>query len=81
MSDKFISEDILSRVVLMNQDSKKCKRFVTDLNTRNDKNDLYYVFRTAGIENIDLFNSCIYTDINETRQNLSLKLIFAINNL
>lgn len=81
MSDKFISEGILSRVVLMNQDSKKRKRFVTDLNTRNDKNDLYYVFKTAEIENIDLSSSCIYTDINETRQNLSLKLIFAINNL
>lgn len=81
MSDKFILEDISSKVVSINQDSEKHKGYKADLNTNNDENNLHYAFGTAEKKNISLSSSCIYTDVNEARQNPYLKLISIINNL
>lgn len=38
------------------------------------------MFKIAKIENPDFLNSCIYTYVNQTRQNLYIKLISIINN-
>ncbi len=81
MPDEFIPEGISSRVVSMNQDSKEREGYAADFNTSNDENDLHHVLGTAGMENTGLSSGCIYTDVNEARQNPYLKLISAINNL
>lgn len=39
------------------------------------------MFGMAGIKNTGLLSGCIYTDINEARQNPYIKLILAINNI
>lgn len=81
MLDQFILERISSRVVLINQDFEQYKEYVANLNTSNNENDLYYALRTAGIKKASLSCDCIYTNVNEVRQNLYLKLISIINNL
>ncbi len=81
MPDEFILEGISSRVISMNQNSEKHEGYAADLNICNDENNLYHALGTAGIENTGLSRGCIYTDVNEARQNPYLKLISAINNL
>lgn len=80
MPDELIVEGISSRIVSMNQNSEKFEGYAIDLNTGNDKNDIYYIFRTAKIENTGLSRSFIYADVNEVRPNPYLKLISTINN-
>lgn len=53
---------------------------MADINTSNNKNNLYYVFETIRIENIGLLSGFIYTDVNKIRQNSHIKLISTINN-
>lgn len=79
MSDEFIPEHISSSFVLLNQDSIEYIRYMIDLNTSNNENNLYHILKIIGTENIGLSSDCIYTNVNETRQNLYLKLIFTIN--
>ncbi len=81
MPDEFIPEGISSRIVSMNQDSEESEGYAANLNTSNDENDLHYLLGTARIKNTGLSSGCIYTDVNEVRQNLYLKLISAIHNL
>ncbi len=81
MPDKFILEDISSRVVSMNQDFEEREGYAVDLNTSNDKNNPHYALGTAEMENTGFLSGCIYTDVNEARQNLYLKIVSAINNL
>ncbi len=80
MPDEYIPEGISSRVVSMNQDSEKREGYAVDLNSSNDENDLHHVLETTEIENTGLSSGCIYTDVNEARENPYLKLISAINN-
>lgn len=81
MPDEFIPEGISSRVVIINQDSGEREGYGANLDTNNDENNLQHALGTAGIENTGLLSGCIYTDVNEARQNPYMKLISAINNL
>lgn len=40
MLDEFISKEILSRVVIINQDSKEYEGYKVNLDTNDDKNNL-----------------------------------------
>lgn len=40
MPNKFIFKEILSRVVIINQDSEKCKKYKANPNINNNKNNL-----------------------------------------
>ncbi len=81
MPDEFISKDILSRIVIMENDISKRKGYGIDLSKNNDENDLHHAIGFTGINKLGILSSCIYTNINESRQNLYLKLISAIHNL
>ncbi len=67
MLDEFILEGISSKVVLINQNSEEYEKYTADLNTNNDKNDLYHLLGIAEMKNTDLINGCIYTNVNEVR--------------
>lgn len=67
ISNRFNSKNILFRIVSINQNLKKCKRYTTDLNTNNDKSYLYIAFQIIKIENINISNGYIYTNINKAR--------------
>ena len=81
MPDEFIPKGILSRIVIINQDSGEREGYGANLDSNNDENNLQHALGTAGIEDSGLLTGCIYTDVNEARQNPYIKLISAINNL
>lgn len=69
------------RIVVIENNSFKRKGYETDLVENSHENDLDYAIRAIGINELGILSDCIYTDVNKSRQNLYLKLIFAIQNL
>ncbi len=81
MPDEFISKGISSRVVIMENDISKREGYGVDLSKNNNKNDLHHAIGSASINESGILSGCIYIDVNESRQNPYMKLIFAIHNL
>ncbi len=81
MPDEFISKGISLRVIVMENDSSERKGYKTNLAENNEENNLHHVIGSADINESGILSGCIYTDINESRQNSYLKLISAIHNL
>lgn len=81
MLDEYISKGISSRIVIMENDSSKHKGYRADLVENKDENNLFSAIGAADINKLGILSSCIYTNVNESRQNLYLKLISAIHNL
>ena len=81
MLDGFIPKKILSKVIIINQDSRKLKRYKANLNTNNNKNNLQRLLEIIKIKNLSLLSSYIYIDVNKAKLNLYKKLISTINNL
>ncbi len=65
----------------MENDSSEREGYGANLAENNEENDLHHAIGSASINELGILNGCIYTDINESRQNLYLKLISAIFNL
>ncbi|MCJ1349551.1 hypothetical protein MMC31_007792 [Peltigera leucophlebia] len=78
---EFIPKGISSRIVVIENDSSERKGYGADLVENNDENDLHHAIEAAGINESGILSACIYTDVNESRQNPYLKLISAIHNL
>ncbi len=81
MPDEFISKGISSRVVVMEDNSSERKDYKANLVENNEENDLHHAIRSADINGSGILSGCIYTDVNESRQNPYLKLISVIHNL
>ncbi len=81
MLNEFIPEGILSRVIVMENDSSEHEGYGRNLAENNEKNNLYHAIGSVGINESGIFSGDIYTDVNESRQNPYLKLISAIHNL
>ncbi len=81
MPDEFISESISSRVIVIENDSSERKGYGAKLAENNEENDVHQAIGSAGINESGILSGCIYTDVNECRQNPYLKLISAIHNL
>ncbi len=81
ISNKFILEGISSRVIVIKNNSSKRKGYGANLAKNNEKNNLHHIIETVGINELGILSGCIYIDVNESKENLYLKLIFAIYNL
>lgn len=79
--DEYIFEGILSKVIIIENNSSECKDYGADLVGKNDENNLHHAIKAASINKSEILSDCIYTNINKSRQNPYLKLIFAIYNL
>lgn len=64
---KYVLNNIWSKIVFRNEDFRKNKKYTANFNSNNDKNDLYYILKTAIRKNTSLLNSCMDIDINKTR--------------
>lgn len=80
MPNQFILDEIVSRIVTINQDYFKHKRYKANLKTNNDENNIYHIITFANINNSGIFCGCIYIDINELGEILYLKKISVIHN-
>lgn len=78
ISDEFIPKSILSRVVIMENNNFKYKGYEVNLAENNKKNNSHHVIGSVGINQVRVLNGYIYTDINESKQNVYLQLIFTI---
>lgn len=67
MPYEFISESISSRVVIIKNDISEHKGYGIDLSKNNNKNNLYLIIGSAGINKSGILNGYIYTDINKSR--------------
>ncbi len=81
MPNEFISNGILLRVIIIENNSSKYKSYGANLAENNEENDLHHIIGSADINESRILSNCIYININESRQNLYLKLIFIIHNL
>lgn len=79
--DKFILEEILLTIFIINQDFIKSEIYKVDFSINNNENDLYYIIKTIRIYDKGFLKNYIYTNINMVKQNLYLKLISAISNI
>ena len=70
MPDEFISRGISSEYVFIENDSSECKDYGTDLLKNNDENNLHQAIRAANINELGILSSCIYINVNKSRQNL-----------
>lgn len=81
MLDKFLFKCILSKTVVIENNSSKHKDYRANLVENNNKNSLHYAIRSANIDESKILSGCIYTNVNKSRQNSYWKLIFAIYHL
>ena len=81
MPNEFIFESIALRVIFMKKNSSEYKGNGANLVENNEENDLHHIIGSTNINESEILSSCIYIDVNKSRQNLYLKLIFAIHNL
>lgn len=64
--DKFILNQIVSRIVTIDQDPSKRERYRTNLEANNNENNLHHSIGSASINDSGILSSCIYIDINES---------------
>lgn len=65
----------------MENDNSKRKGYWADLVENNDENNLYHTIEAIDINELRILSSCIYTNVNKSKQYLYLKLISTIYNL
>ncbi len=70
MPNEFISKGISSRVIVMENDSSKCKGYEVNIADNNKKNSLHHTIGSIDINKLGILSSYIYMDVNESRQNL-----------
>lgn len=65
MPDQFVPDKIIFRIVTSNQDDSEYEKYSANLKINNNKNNFYYIIRSASINDSKIFNSYIYIDINK----------------
>ncbi len=70
--DKFIFSDIMDTMVHCDSDQHKRQGYATDLCDGNFENDPDAAITSAGIEGDHINSCCIYSDIDDRRQNPTL---------
>lgn len=64
-----------------NSDHYKHKEYITDLCDSNFENNLDATIANTSIKKDHINNGCVYSDINNKRQNLMLRLLLVIGNI
>ncbi len=68
-------------IVNYNDDQHERKGYATDFNDDNFENDLDIFITSTDIERNRINSGCVYSDINNQQQNLTLQLLSAITNI
>ena len=78
--DKFIPQGIIDHLVLYNPDNQKQEGYLASLHNNNFENNYNTIIADIKIKANQLHSRYMYSDIDNKRQDLILKLFFAINN-
>lgn len=68
-------------MVICDPNNYKQKGYITNLNNGNVENDLNTAIVYTKMGNDQIYNKCIYSNVNNIKQNISLKLLSAITNV
>ncbi len=79
--DKFIPSGIMDNIVHCNTDQHEREGYVTDLKDSNFENDCDAIIAGTSIEGDHINSGCVYSDIDNQRQNLTLRLLSAVANI
>lgn len=79
--NKFISFGITENMIYCNFNYYKRVSYVVDLCDSNNENNLDVAIADTGIEEDNINSGCVYSNINNLWQNLTLQLLFAIGNI
>ncbi len=71
----------MDNIVHCNADQHEREGYATDLNNGNSKNDLDVAIAGTGIEGDHINSGCVYSDIDDQRQNPTLRLLSAVANI
>ena len=77
---EFILTGTSNRVLQCNDDIQERQDYVANLETDNFKNNLYHSVNSVGISDFSVLSGCLYTDMDDTRKHLTIKLVLAICN-
>ena len=78
--EEFIPQGLLDQVVHCEPDNSERDSYAVPSNGENFENDLDHAITEAGIEGDAIQTGCVYSDIDDNRQNPTLKLLSAIDN-
>ncbi len=71
----------MDNIVHCNANQHKREGYVTDLNDDNFENDLDTAIAGTDIEGDHINSGCVYSDIDDQRQNSTLRLLSAVANI
>ena len=79
--DEFILFGIMNSIVHCNSNQHECKGYLTDLCDGNSENNLDAAIASTGIERDHINSGCVYSNINDKRQNPILRHLSAVGNI
>ncbi len=71
----------MDNIIHCNANQHEREGYATDLNDGNFENDLDAAIAGNGIEGDHINSGCIYSDIDDQRQNPTLRLLSAVANI
>lgn len=80
-NDKFIPCNITNNIVNCNFNYCKCLSYTANICKNNYENNFYTIIADIRIEKDYIYNNCVYSDINNKKQNPTLQLLLAICNI
>lgn len=77
---EFVSAGISDRILQCDEDIQEREGYAADLDTDNFENDLHYAINNVEIGDSGLLSGCLYTDVDDTWEHPTMKLVSAITN-
>lgn len=77
---EFILVGILNRILQCNEDIQDKEGYAPNLETENFENDLHHIANHIKIGDSGLLSGYLYTNVDDTRENSTIKFVSAITN-
>lgn len=61
-------------------DNKEWESYIANLEVENIQNELYHVVKNAGLSDSGLLSGCLYSDVDNTQEYHTMKLVSVISN-
>ena len=79
--NQFISIEIVNRILYHDELNLATREdYVADLENNDFENNLHHAISTLNLIDDDIFNDCLYTNVNNTRENSLAKLMTVVFN-
>ena len=79
-NNEFVSFKLIDRIVQCESDSTEKNEYAANLINDNHENDFHHAISEIDVDQSELLSSCVYTDVNDIRNKLIMKLINVVTN-